>query len=606
MGNNRVDLEEPEAKATRRRPDRPDRLLLFFTFFSGAIVLGIWLATALVAVERHDETFSSAKREILGAQRVLRAQTARTYELMQSTLSITDKWLKQNSGPAGTAGFGDLIDTINQMISAEEEPVAVRFVDNDGYLHRPRDPGTENVSIYVGDRDYFKALKDQPPGSIFLGPAVTSRDSGSEVLPVVMRAHPNRYGVGYIIAAVRTAAFLSSYDGLLVSAPSRIGFVRGDGVVLMAWPVNEWVGRQVPEISDLAMRGSNSVRGGGNLLPNIVERGDTLLAHIRLSGEPIMVFALFDAGDLRQKWLLGMVWPFLLAVLTTLIVLASTFWIGRLMRRNGAYAEKVTEALVRAEAANLAKKDFLANMSHELRTPLNAIIGFSEVIEKEVMGPVGSSVYRGYAADIGKAGGHLLGIVREVLDFARIDAGTFRTGDDPVGLPRCIAQSVDLVRDIAAAKEITVAIALSDNLPLVLADETHLRQVFLNLIGNAVKFTPNGGLVDIRSADPSDSYLSGALVISVSDSGIGIPREKIDKLFQPFAQLAGSQSRSHGGLGLGLVNTKRIVEAYGGTVWLDSDLGSGTVAYVSLPKARLRRRDAAPTEAHAMVADSVG
>jgi signal transduction histidine kinase len=119
-----------------------------------------------------------------------------------------------------------------------------------------------------------------------------------------------------------------------------------------------------------------------------------------------------------------------------------------------------------------------------------------------------------------------------------------------------------------------------------------------------VKFTPNGGVVDIRSTDPAD--VRDALVISDSDSGIGIPRDKIDKLFQPFVQLAGSQSRSHGGLGLGLVNTRRIVEAYGGVVWLDSEVGAGTIAFVSLPKVRLRPREAAPAEAVAMVADSVG
>jgi signal transduction histidine kinase len=583
----------PAATGTRRRSGTPDRLLLFFAAFSCAILLGIWVATALVAVERHDETIRSAKLEILGAQRVLRAQTARTYELKQSMLAMTDSWLKKNSGPAGTAGFADLMDMVNQMVSFEEEPIALRFVDNEGYLHRARDPGTENISVYVGDRDYFQALKDQPPGSLFLGAAVTSRDSGFEVLPVVMRAHPNRYGVGYIIAAVRSAAFRASYEGLLISAPSRIGFVRGDGTVLMAWPGDEWVGRQVPGVSELATRQASSIRGRGDLVPSILETGDTLLAYLHLSDEPITVFAMFDAADIRHKWLLGMVWPFLLAMLTTLIVLASTFWIGRLMRRNQAYAAEVTAALVRAEAANVAKKDFLANMSHELRTPLNAIIGFSEVIEKEVMGPVGTTVYRGYAADISKAGAHLLDIVRELLDFARIDAGTFRTGDDPVDVPRCVAQCTGLVRDVAAAKQIAVDISLSDDLPLVLADETHLRQVFLNLIGNAVKFTPNGGRVDIRSAGPSDATPAGALVISVADTGIGIPREKIGNLFQPFTQLAGSQSRSHGGLGLGLVNTRRIVEAYGGAVWLDSEPGFGTIAYVSIPEARLKRRRAA-------------
>jgi signal transduction histidine kinase len=597
--------EASEARTTGRRPGEPDRLLLFFTIFSVAVLIGIWAATAMVAVYRHDQVFDSAKAEILGAQRLLAAQTARTYDLMQSRLAFVDDWLRKNSGPSGTAGLGDLMETVDAMASSEEEPVSLRVVDNAGYLHRLADVGEDNVSIYVGDRDYFAALKDQPAGSIYRAPTVISRDSGDEVLPVVMRAHPNRYGVGYIVAAVRTAPFRNAYDGLLISAPSRIGFVRRDGTVLMAWQAHEWVGRQVPQISELAMGPAGDTGGPVNETPGIIEAGDTLLAFMRLSGEPIMVFSLFDTGDLQHKWLQSMLLPFALAVLTTLIVLASTLSIGRLMRRNQAYSAEVTEALVQAEAANVAKKDFLANMSHELRTPLNAIIGFSEVIEKELMGPVGIQAYRGYAGDIGKAGGHLLGIVREILDFARIDAGTFRTADDPVDLLRCLTQCTGLVRDIAAAKRITIDLDLGQGLPVVLADETHLRQVFLNLIGNAVKFTPDGGVVDIRTADPADNHLAGALVVSVSDNGIGIPRDKIDRLFRPFVQLAGSQSRGHGGLGLGLVNTRRIVEAYGGTVWLDSELGSGTTAYVSIPKVRLRASCAATAPATAGVRDGV-
>jgi len=584
-----LDLEVSEAGAGgRRRGGRPRRLLLLFGIFSAAILLGIWLVTALVAVQRHDETFDSAKKEILGAQRLLRAQTARTYELMQSMLTITDNWLMKNSGPAGTAGFADLMETVNQIASFDGEPIAMRFVDNDGFMHRPRDPGTENISVYVGDRDYFLALKDRPAGSMFFGHAVTSRDSGSEVLPVVMRAHPNRYGVGYIITAVRASAFRNSYRGLLISAPSRIGFVRGDGTVLMDWPDSAWTGNRVSDVSELAQ--CRNIRARNEMEPGIIENGDTLLAYIHQSAEPRMVFAMFDAADLRAKWLKSMVGPLLLALLTTVIVLASTIWIGRLMRRNEDYAAEVTEALVQAEAANVAKKEFLANMSHELRTPLNAIIGFSEVIEQEVMGPVGTRVYRGYAADIGKAGAHLLGIVREVLDFARIDAGTFRTGDEPVDLAHCLAQCTALLRDIAAAKRISMDIELARELPLVIADETHLRQVFLNLIGNAAKFTTDGGLIDIRAIMPAD----GTLIVSVADTGIGIPRDKLALLFQPFTQVAGSQSRNHGGLGLGLVNAKRMVEAYGGAVWLESEAGSGTTAFVRFPKARLRRRNAVP------------
>jgi signal transduction histidine kinase len=578
-------------EARRRRVSRSGRLRLFFTLFSGAVILGIWCATALVAIERHYETFDSAKLELRGAQQVLRAQTAGTYELLERMLTVTNNWLKQNSGRSSPAGFDDLVATVNEFASIGGEPIRFRFIDNDGYMHRVSAPADEPT--FVGDRSYFQMLKDKPPGSFYYDASLTSRETGDEVLPVVIRAQPNSYGVGYIIAAVPTTIFRSSYEGLLVSAPSsRIGFARSDGTILLDWSSKPW-SDAVPALSGLVQHPSKDARDEVDGQPRVIEAGDTLLAYIRLPDEPKLVFAMFDTADLRGKWLNGMIWPLALSLITSLVVVASTVWIDRLMRQNETYAAEVTEALVQAEAANVAKKDFLANMSHELRTPLNAIIGFSEVIETEVMGPVGANVYRGYAADIGKAGQHLLGIVREVLDFARIDAGTFRTGDDPVDLKHCLAQCTALVRDYAVAKRITVDAALDGDLPCVSADETHLRQVFLNLIGNAIKFTPDGGLIDIAAATAAD----GALIISIADTGIGIPRDKLDRLFKPFVQVAGSQNRNHGGIGLGLVNARRIMEAYGGAVWLDSEVGTGTVAYVRLPQERLRNRQAEPAPA---------
>jgi signal transduction histidine kinase len=239
-----------------------------------------------------------------------------------------------------------------------------------------------------------------------------------------------------------------------------------------------------------------------------------------------------------------------------------------------------------AETANRAKSDFLANMSHELRTPLNAIIGFSEVIGSALFGPLDAR-YRDYAQDIHGSGHHLLRIINDLLDLSKVEAGRLELHDAPVPVGVLFETCRRMVGDRAAAAGISLDFALVDI--EVSVDELRLEQVLLNLVSNAVKFTPVGGRVTVSATLAP----TGEVVISVADTGIGMAADDIPRALQPFGQIDNSLTRPQGGTGLGLPLAQRLVELHGGTLSIYSELGKGTTVTVVLPAERTRLRDVA-------------
>jgi PAS domain S-box-containing protein len=239
-------------------------------------------------------------------------------------------------------------------------------------------------------------------------------------------------------------------------------------------------------------------------------------------------------------------------------------------------------ASLRADLANRAKTQFLATMSHELRTPLNAIIGFSEVMKREMMGALGSPEYKQYASDIHGSGTFLLAIINELLDLSLIDSGEMRLDESLVQIDRIAASSVSLLRSKAAAKGVTLTQAGEPNPPLLRADARRIKQAVLNLLSNAIKFTPAGGSVEVTTG-----WSGAGMVVTVRDTGIGIAAEDLDHVTKPFVQLENWLARKHEGAGLGLAITKSICELHGGTLVLESEIGQGTTARITLPAHRI-------------------
>jgi two-component system cell cycle sensor histidine kinase PleC len=241
------------------------------------------------------------------------------------------------------------------------------------------------------------------------------------------------------------------------------------------------------------------------------------------------------------------------------------------------------EARRRAEAANVAKSRFLATMSHELRTPLNAILGFSEVMKSEIRGPIDNPTYREYATNIHDSGRHLLHLINEILDLSRIEAGRYELHEEPARLIDIVEDCHRLLKLRAESKGLKLVLDVEEGLAQIWVDERAVRQICLNLLSNALKFTPKGGTVTIKLATMPD----GGQLMSVRDTGPGIPKEEIPKVLQAFGQGSLAHQSAEGGTGLGLPIVQNLVELHGGTFELISELRKGTEARVVLPRQRV-------------------
>ena len=252
---------------------------------------------------------------------------------------------------------------------------------------------------------------------------------------------------------------------------------------------------------------------------------------------------------------------------------------GRDITRQKQSEAALAAALKEAASANRAKSEFLATMSHDLRTPLNAILGFSDLMRQQILGPLGAAKYRDYAEDINASAAHLLDLVNDLLDLSRIETGNLKLDLQPLRLSDVVSAAARTLNSMAQEADVAVTVQSLEPEPMCRADRRAIEQITLNLLSNSIRHTAKGGSIQVTlEATPA-----GGMKLIVADDGCGIEPDALPKLFEPYERANPLQARPHHGHGLGLPICKRLVEAHGGTIALESTLGVGTVVTIALP-----------------------
>lgn len=245
-----------------------------------------------------------------------------------------------------------------------------------------------------------------------------------------------------------------------------------------------------------------------------------------------------------------------------------------LLRKN----QELVKAKEIAESANRAKSQFLANISHELRTPLNAVIGFSDIIQKEMLGPIENRKYVEYSSDINASGEHLLHIITDILDLSKAEAGKLEPALREISIKKTINECITFIAKRAEDNGITIETDIPENLPYLIADRVMFKRIISNLLSNAVKFTNRGGSIKISANVKTSAKNENIYNFIIEDTGIGMSKDDIELAFKSFVQLDGGLARKYEGTGLGLPLTKKLVELHGGNIELTSKVGQGTKA----------------------------
>ncbi|HEV2009643.1 MAG TPA: sensor histidine kinase [Candidatus Limnocylindria bacterium] len=575
--------------------------------FVGVVVIGVVIPILLLG----ELSASDMQRRLRIERLALGAQAAdRAAELIQTQVTLSLQQLQSvsfRSGLNAAVQLGDKSGVKLALITPDfagalTDIAAIDVADGRGAVLATVTPvsgfsgGSASPSVTsVADRDYFRLAR-----------AGTSTIVGVTTEPLLLD-HPV-----VVAAPVRTGESTTAIVGVL------IGEIRGEDLARhlrsQLGPFEDLyivdgggrlVGRAaVPTTEAVDLSGDPVVRqllagttAAGELRDPVTGTiGLLTSAPVAFNGRPDWtVVAVQAAGGVESETAGVLAQQRALRIALVAILLVGSFAFARIaagslrQRRMLAVALGEVEAKSReVEAANRHKSEFLANMSHELRTPLNAIIGFSEVLSQRMFGEINPKQGE-YLADIQASGQHLLSLINDILDLSKVEAGKMELQLSRFSLADALQGVVMMVRERAADRGIALSAEIDPTIEVVEADERKVKQVVLNLLTNAVKFTPAGGQVQLRATREGDG-----VAVAIIDTGVGIAPADQARIFEEFAQARGGAAGEQEGTGLGLTLSRKFVELHGGKIWVESELGKGSVFTFTLPLAGSARGSVSP------------
>jgi signal transduction histidine kinase len=565
-----------------------------------ALLILVLLATnATVILHLRKNELLDQERQMKNLSLTLAEQADRSFQSVDLVISRVGEQI----AAAGVTDSGSLLqkmagrdvhEFLLEKISGVPQLDAVTLINREGKLIN-FSRAWPIPEVNVSDRDYFQALKDDPKLNSYISAPVRNRGTGTWTIYLARRLNgPNGEFIGLILGAIEMRYFEDFYRAIALDEGSTIAVLRLDGVMLARFPHADVIGQAYSDSRRLL---HDSVSGTLRERSPIDGRMRIKAAHL-VTNYPVLVLATKTEEAALANWW-GIARLMSLGALGCSISIAiAGFAFGRQWKQQAMLAhtraelrrqadrtvafEALETAKEAAEAADRTKSEFLATMSHELRTPLNAVLGFSELMVREIFGPLGDHRYRDYAQDIHSSGSHLLSIVNEVLDLSKLAAGKLELVEGWINVREIVHSACRLIRPRIDRAELSLTVKMPPDDLLAYADKRLLKQMLLNLLSNACKFTPPGGSIEcVVSTDDA------GMTFAVVDTGVGIAAEHLDRVVRPFVQVDSSISRRHEGTGLGLALVAAMAELHGGRLRLDSKVGTGTTAAVVLPPNRI-------------------